>query len=46
MDLKTVAEYVESREILYLLDKMNIDYAQVYFIQKPIKVDMDFKSAA
>ena len=39
-------EYVESREILHLLDKMNIDYAQGYFIQKPIKVDMDFKSAA
>jgi len=46
MGLKTVAEYVESREILHLLDKMNIDYAQGYFIQKPIKVDMDFKSAA
>jgi diguanylate cyclase (GGDEF)-like protein len=46
MGLKTVAEYVESREILHLLDKMNIDYAQGYFIQKPVKVDMDFKSAA
>jgi EAL domain-containing protein (putative c-di-GMP-specific phosphodiesterase class I) len=40
MGLKTVAEYVESEEILKLLNTMNIDYAQGYFIQKPTKVEM------
>lgn len=40
MGLKTVAEYVESEEILNLLKTMNVDYAQGYFIQKPTKVEM------
>jgi EAL domain-containing protein (putative c-di-GMP-specific phosphodiesterase class I) len=40
MGLKTVAEYVESEEILKLLDTMNIDYAQGYYIQKPTQVEM------
>lgn len=35
MGLKTVAEYVESKEILALLDKINIDYAQGHVIEKP-----------
>ena len=38
MGLKTVAEYVESKEILTMLNVMNIDYAQGYFIQKPTEV--------
>ena len=46
MGLKTVAEYVESQEILSLLDQMNIDYAQGYFIQKPTKVELDYREVA
>ena len=44
MGLKTVAEYVESEEILKLLQVMNIDYAQGYYIQKPTRVDLDFNT--
>lgn len=46
MGLQTVAEYVESEEILDLLVSMKIDYAQGYFIQKPTKVAIDFDHAA
>ena len=46
MGLKTVAEYVESKEILALLDDMSIDYAQGYYIQQPVKIETDFKSVA
>ncbi|MEB8431127.1 EAL domain-containing protein [Cocleimonas sp. KMM 6892] len=42
MGLKTVAEYVESKEILNLLSILNIDYAQGYFIQKPTEVTQKF----
>lgn len=38
MGLKTVAEYVESKEILHLLSILDIDYAQGYYIQKPTEV--------
>ena len=38
MGLKTVAEYVESKEILNLLNIIDVDYAQGYFIQKPTEV--------
>ena len=44
MGLKTVAEYVESKEIMNLLQEMNIDYAQGYYIQKPTRVDLDFNT--
>ena len=38
MGLQTVAEYVESKEILTILGKLNIDYAQGFYIQKPTEV--------
>ncbi|RVU84133.1 EAL domain-containing protein [Leucothrix sargassi] len=40
LGLRTIAEYVESEEIFDLLKTMKIDYAQGYFIQKPIRVDV------
>ena len=39
MGLKTVAEYVESEEILELLNDLNIDYAQGFHINKPTFID-------
>lgn len=41
LGMKTIAEYVESKEIFDLLGSMNIDYAQGYYIQKPVLVDVD-----
>ncbi len=38
MGLKTVAEYVESKERFNLLSKLNFDYAQGHFIQEPTEV--------
>lgn len=35
MGLKTVAEYVETEDILNLIGEMQIDYAQGYYIHKP-----------
>jgi len=35
MGLKTVAEYVETEDILILIGEMKIDYAQGYHIHKP-----------
>ena len=40
MGLKTIAEYVESKDILHLLGTLDVDYAQGYFIQKPTPVDL------
>ncbi|WP_158278932.1 EAL domain-containing protein [Leucothrix arctica] len=40
LGLKTIAEYVESKEIFNMLDTMKIDYAQGYFIQEPRLVDV------
>ncbi|MFA9398738.1 MAG: EAL domain-containing protein [Clostridiaceae bacterium] len=34
-NLKVVAEYVESEEILKTLEKLEIEYAQGYFVDKP-----------
>ncbi len=39
MNLTTVAEYVESEEILQLLSKMGITYAQGYYTGKPVKLN-------
>ncbi|GAA0178838.1 hypothetical protein SH2C18_18230 [Clostridium sediminicola] len=33
--LKTVAEFVESEEILKVIEKLGVDYAQGYYINKP-----------
>lgn len=38
MDLKTVAEYVESQEILDMLQELNVDYAQGYLLGQPTQV--------
>lgn len=35
MNLKVIAEYVENKEIVELLQKMGIDYGQGYHISKP-----------
>jgi len=35
LDIKTVAEFVDSNDALQLLDVLNIDYAQGYLISKP-----------
>lgn len=40
MGLKTIAEYVESEDILEVLGDIDVDYAQGYLLQKPTKVDM------
>lgn len=42
MGLKTIAEYVESKDILDLLDTLNVDYAQGYYIQKPERVKVAY----
>ena len=39
MNIKTIAEYVETPEILALLDEMDVDYAQGFFIEKPEAVE-------
>ena len=39
MNIKTIAEYVETQDILTLLDKMGVDYAQGYLIDKPQSVE-------
>ena len=39
LGMKTVAEYVESREILECLREIGIDYAQGYAIHKPCRID-------
>ncbi len=39
MNLSTVAEYVESEEILRLLTEMGVTYAQGYHMGKPVPLD-------
>ncbi len=39
MDLKTVAEYVESEEARALLSELGVDYAQGHIIGKPITLE-------
>lgn len=43
LNIKTIAEYVESQEILSLLSDMEIDYAQGFFISKPKAVANKFR---
>ena len=38
-----MAEFVENKDILELLKEINVDYAQGYFIGKPLPVDMLFQ---
>lgn len=44
MGMKTVAEYVENETILKLLTEMGVEFAQGYFIAKPVPID-EIKSA-
>ncbi|WP_456485022.1 EAL domain-containing protein [Desulfurobacterium sp.] len=37
--LKTIAEYVENREIVKILEELNIDNGQGYFFSKPVPID-------
>lgn len=39
MNLKTVAEFVESEEILEILADMGVNYAQAYHIGKPLTLE-------
>jgi len=39
LQIKTVAEFVDSEEALTKLDELNIDYAQGYLISKPEALD-------
>jgi len=38
MDARTIAEFVESRELLRILDQIGIDFAQGYGIHRPQKI--------
>ena len=37
LEIKTIAEFVEDKESLNLLEKMGVDYIQGYYIGKPQK---------
>ena len=39
MQLKTVAEYVETQEIWTLISELGVDFAQGHFIGKPVTLD-------
>ena len=39
MNIKTVAECVESQEVLDVVNTLGIDYAQGYFMHKPAPID-------
>jgi len=39
MNLKTVAEYVESEKIMDLLLEMGVDYAQGYYTGRPVRLE-------
>lgn len=39
LGMKTIAEYVENNEILALLNKIGVDYAQGYGVGKPVPIE-------
>lgn len=39
MGKKTIAEYVESEEVLNLLKEIGVDYAQGFYIEKPLPLE-------
>ncbi len=42
MKIKTIAEFVENGEIMDILRKLGVDYAQGYHIDKPLPIDEKF----
>jgi diguanylate cyclase (GGDEF)-like protein/PAS domain S-box-containing protein len=42
MKIKTIAEFVENGEIMDMLRKLGVDYAQGYHIDKPLPLDEKF----
>ena len=42
MKIKTIAEFVENGEIMDILRKLGVDYAQGYHIDKPVPLDEKF----
>ncbi len=43
LELQTIGEYVESRAIAELLSRIGIDYAQGYFIGRPVPLENELK---
>jgi EAL domain-containing protein (putative c-di-GMP-specific phosphodiesterase class I) len=43
MKLETVAEYVESKKIKSLIEKLGVDFAQGHAIGKPVPLDSVLK---
>jgi EAL domain-containing protein (putative c-di-GMP-specific phosphodiesterase class I) len=41
MHIKTIAEYVENKEILIKLKEIGVDYVQGYYIHKPAQMESD-----
>lgn len=39
LNVKTIAEYVSSKEILDMVTKLNVDYAQGYYVGRPEKIE-------
>jgi len=49
MDIQTIAEFVESDQIIHKLKKLNVDYAQGYAISRPMpleEIDIDELSSS
>ena len=44
MDIKTIAEYVEDEETLEAVRAIGVDYAQGYFINKPVPIEIGLYS--
>ena len=39
LNIMTIAEFVSSKEILKIVKKLNVDYAQGYYVGKPEEVE-------
>ncbi len=44
MKIKTIAEFVENGEIMDILRKLGVDYAQGYHIDKPMPLNEKFSA--
>ena len=44
LEIKTVAEFVESKEIADVVNNMGIDYSQGYYFSEPLEYPVDKKS--